>query len=147
MLSLGSVSGDNGVHIDGIVSVLPPYGLELQWESQGCRSVLDLALTMKISPTLIDQILADLKLNPATLYSQIKLSDRLVFHLKVSKARGVDLVIFSTAGMSPHGVAKVAAETSRMLDNCAAVDVFSKALRISNSQICSYTKILSCENA
>jgi hypothetical protein len=125
MQILGGSRAHQAVSLAGRSTVICPQGLEPNVASKQTGSVYEHLLNEGISPDEARDILARMRLSADDNLGELQLTVWLLLQLEMSWTMGACLVVFSSSGLDPGGLATVFGEVFRHRASCSALDVFS----------------------
>lgn len=145
MQVLGGVRRTAEIRITGTSSVVAPPGCERSLHAKASPTITDIAISKGIPKALAERAIAHLGLSPELPYANLQLTSRLRLELKLAWAQREQLVVFSTCGLDPSGVAAVAKDVLNMLQDSSAIHVFSEALIDFYQSIDVFSRVLRCK--
>jgi hypothetical protein len=114
------------------------------WAQAGQQTITDYAVALGMSRGAAQEMITKLGLNPDLPWSHLQLTERLRLELRLAWINWAELVVLSTAGLDPAGIAAVAGDVSKMLAQCAAVHVISTALLAEYQSLNVYSRVIHC---
>jgi hypothetical protein len=139
---LGGFYPSAKIHLKCKPSVIVPASFDNSKRTR-LRSITDFVLSRGVPRLAAEGIVGDLGLNSDVPFAGLGLTDRLRLELRLAWDSGAELVVFSSEGLSPSGIATIGMDVLRMVGQCAAIHVFPLSL-IHFESLNSYSKVVRC---
>jgi hypothetical protein len=128
------VTGKSAMILAGVEGVNPKQ----------LHTISDFATALGMSRTASERAFAEIGLEADLPYGSLQLTPRLRLRLRSAWSQGAELVVVSTAGLDPLGIASIVADVSTMLTKCCAVHVFSMSLTEHYESLDVFCRIIRC---
>jgi hypothetical protein len=128
MRVLSGRAAAQGVTVNCQVGILDPFLSFAQGEGIMDRPLPDLLRENGLTKSEAYEVIVAAGLQPNLTYRDAQLTNRLLLEIKVSLLRGVQLMVFSTAGLDPLGVDRVLTEARNCRTQCSSLALFHESL-------------------